>query len=106
LFSPNAPLLAATEGKRIVLWDPSTGKRLLTLTGHSELVLALAFDPAGALLASGDSAGEIRVWELATGRAIYTLSGHTHKISALRFAEAGNLISAAADGTVRVWPLE
>ena len=48
----------------------------------------------------------IRVWNLDTGKAIRDLHGHTDWVRALAFGGPDRLVSAAQDGTVRVWDIE
>jgi WD40 repeat protein len=48
----------------------------------------------------------IRVWNLDTGEAIHDLRGHTDWVRDLAFGGSDRLVSAAQDGTVRVWDVE
>ena len=57
-----------------------------TLTGHSNSVLGLAFDPAGTL-ASCSSDHSIIVWDIDTGLAKFTLTGHSGSVSCLAICE-------------------
>jgi WD40 repeat protein len=45
------------------LWDPESGREILTLRGHHDRVHAAAFSPDGTKLASASADGEIRIWE-------------------------------------------
>jgi eukaryotic-like serine/threonine-protein kinase len=64
-YSPNGSLLAIGSGP-IVIRDANTGKVQGQFSGPSPVVYALAFDPAGGRLASGDLAGNVILWDLAT----------------------------------------
>lgn len=75
-----------------------------TLAGHAGGTEALAFDPDGALLASGGQDRAIRVWRVATGEPIAELTGPTGDTSAVQFSPRGELLVAACDdGKVRAW---
>lgn len=47
------------EDGSVLLWKTSTLRRLRTLAGHEAPIVALAFSPDGAVLASGAGDGTI-----------------------------------------------
>ncbi|MFO0956417.1 MAG: hypothetical protein U0800_02995 [Isosphaeraceae bacterium] len=48
------------------VWDPEIGQETLTLKGHTDRVMAVAFDPKGERLASGGWDHTVRVYEATT----------------------------------------
>ena len=97
--------------------DAETGQRLLTLEGHREPVLPLAYSPDGKLLASvsGDwgnpnkprneaGPGEIKLWNAETGKEIVTLGDHADRIFSVAFSPDGKLLATASwDGSIKLW---
>ncbi|MGW3418721.1 NACHT and WD40 repeat domain-containing protein [Streptomyces phaeochromogenes] len=68
-------------------------------------VTAVAFSPAGPLLATGDASGLVRLRHTgAHHRPPRELTGHTGRITSACFSSDGQwLATASADGTVRLW---
>ena len=71
VFSPDGKLLAvANESGQpqnkiwIDLWEVATWKKVATLEGHTQRVLALAFSADGKVLVSGSQDTSARVWDL------------------------------------------
>jgi WD40 repeat protein len=103
-ISPDSRTVAAAESAIVKLWSIETGKELRQFTGHTSPVRALAFSPAGNVLASGGNDNTIRLWDADTGRERFVLEGHTGTLLALAFRDDGKVLaSASEDGTVRLW---
>ena len=68
-YSPDGARMAVASGQ-IVIRDAITGKEQSRFSRPAPWVYALAFDPAGGKLASGDLAGNVVLWDLATGRPV------------------------------------
>ncbi|MGW6900007.1 WD40 repeat domain-containing protein [Streptomyces sp. NPDC054919] len=96
-------LMAACGGDGSVrVWQAPTGE----FSSFSGWARAIAVDGPGNRVAVGVGTGDIAVRHLGTDRFTSHLSGHTGRILMLGFmSDEDRLVSAAADGTVRVWSL-
>jgi WD40 repeat protein len=110
-FSPDGKSLAGGIGGtraegfygEVRLWDPSRGNERLTLKGHPNPVMALAFTADGQRLASasgtyGAPFGEVRLWDLATGQLSRTLSKPDEAVVTVAFSPDGQTV--ASGGTI------
>jgi WD40 repeat protein len=53
----------------VIIWNQADGRKEMVLEGHQRRVMAVAFAPDGASVASCDMDGEVIVWDLAQRRA-------------------------------------
>jgi len=101
------------DGRRIVtgsthgtakVWDASSGRELLTLTGHSNWVISVAFSPDGQRIVTGSVDQTAKVWEAASGRELLTLTGHIAEVYSVAFSPDGRRVATASeDKTAKVW---
>jgi len=98
--------LASAHIRTVVLWDPATGQKRHTLSGHEADVRPVAFSADSALLASGDHRGHVRVWDVRSGALRHQLAGQSGQIFRLAFGKSGVLAATSFDGTVGVWNAE
>ncbi|MFS0516486.1 hypothetical protein ACEYW6_17470, partial [Nostoc sp. UIC 10607] len=83
------------------------GSLLLTLTGHSGPVLAVALTPDGKRVISASSDKTLKLWNLDTGEDERTFNGHSDSVNAVAFTPDGKqVISASFDNTLKLWNLE
>jgi len=91
------------EGGGIKIVDAATGATLKTLTPHPQDAKALAWNPKGTILASGDESARIRFYDTKTWTH-REIRPHTKAIQALSFNAAGTMmLSTSADDTVKLW---
>src|SRR5262249_33656967 len=104
-FSPDGALLAVGSRHATVgLWDVATGRKRVSLRGHSRAVLCVAFSPDGARLATGSADESIRLWDVATGEATSVLRGHDRPVCRVGFAPDGRILaSGSARGEIKLW---
>ncbi|MEM7131250.1 MAG: WD40 repeat domain-containing protein [Chloroflexota bacterium] len=76
----------------------------ITLKGHTNYILSIAFSPDSERLASSGDDWTIRIWESASGRHLQTLTGHTTGVHSVAFSSDGaTLVSGDSGGIVRLW---
>jgi WD40 repeat protein len=114
-FAPDGRTLAAAgfhlekplghPSTLLPIFDVQTGKRVQTLTGHTEWEnYAIAFSPDGKLFASTGADKQILVWELATGTLRCRLADQPFPVTALAFSpDSETLAGGGADKKVRLW---
>lgn len=66
---------------------------------------SLHFAPDNIHLAVGGDDATIRAYQAESGTAMDTFRGHTGPVVAVSYTPHGSLVSAAADGSVKVWQL-
>ncbi len=106
-FSPDGKLLATGgKDKRIVLWDPATGKKIAELV-HRDAILSVAFSPDGRFVAGSSKDGGLSLAEAPTGKGLWRIAAHDRDVYTVRFAPDGKaVVSGGRDATVRLWDPE
>jgi WD40 repeat protein len=76
----------------------------LTLRGHNDSVLGVAWSPDGGKLATASGDRTAKVWDASTGRDVLTLRGHEKSVLSVAWSpDGGKLATASADHTAKVW---
>lgn len=92
------------DGKdKLAVFEFATGKTYRAL--HAEEPIAPVVVTLDGLVIAASKAHDVVVWHLQSGVCLRTLRGHTAKIEHLVPTGPDRLLSAAQDGTVRVWDL-
>ncbi|WP_019587624.1 WD40 repeat domain-containing protein [Deinococcus apachensis] len=100
-LSPDGTLLALGNGSSVSLWRLPDGEPW-PFSPDSTAVHSVAFDARSRHMALGLAPGYAQLWDLHTGGRLRSFMGHGAPVSAVSVVE-GRLLSAARDGTVRVW---
>ncbi|MCE9672129.1 WD40 repeat domain-containing protein [Myxococcus stipitatus] len=95
-YSPSGDRLATgtwADGQNVVVWDATTGERLVEMEGHEAEVRALAWSPDGALLASGSRAHDACLWDARTGALVHAMTGQEGQVTAVAFSPDGRVLA-------------
>jgi WD40 repeat protein/predicted Ser/Thr protein kinase len=88
----------------VLLWDLAAGTPRVTLKGHKNPVIALAFAADGRTLASAGFDRTILLWDVTAAPARTALPDQASFVAALAFSPAGNVLaSGGMDGAVKLW---
>lgn len=112
-FRPNGEQVAVGGRASVVVWNTGTGRseHVLSGEGPSYSFHAVAYNPAGTLLAAGGKGGVVRVWNAETGESVAELNvditGPGRYVHCLRFNPDGTrLATGHGDGAIRIWSTE
>ena len=106
-FSPSGAYIVSggrDEAGRV--WDASTGRVVLVLTGHTtgKAVRAVTYSPDGRFISTGSEDKTVRLWDAETGQLIVTLYGHRGSVVLVGFTPDGeSIVSGCDDETSSIW---
>ncbi|CAM9156385.1 unnamed protein product, partial [Discosporangium mesarthrocarpum] len=96
-------LYSGTTAGTIQGWDIDERQEMVTLKGHSDIVMDIVMSSLDNLLsASLDTS--IRIWDTYTEKPVHTLLGHNKGVHSLSYSSAHRcLVSAGFDHEAHVW---
>jgi WD40 repeat protein len=70
-------------------------------------IVSVAFNPAGDLVATGDSNGDIYLWRMSDGQRVALYQGHANWVRSLAFTPDGQILASSSDDlTIGFWDLQ
>ncbi|XP_067414587.1 telomerase protein component 1-like [Emydura macquarii macquarii] len=99
--------LVATGGwdGAVTLLDLHSRSLRVVLAGQAGSIRAVAFSPAGSVLASGCVGGTVRLWAWCPATLLASFSAHQGFVCQLHFLAGGRaLLTAGEDAQVQLWP--
>jgi len=75
-----------------------------TFTGHTVVVISVAFSPDGRYALSGSSDKTLKLWDLAKGKCLHTFTGHNKYVGTVAISPDGHqVLSGSDDKTLKMW---
>ncbi len=112
-FSPDGHRLASGSGSAVPtvqLWDIASGRKSLTLRGHSEAILNVAFSRDGRRLASASLNGLVKVWDTDSGHETLTIKPNIEaahaafSVISVAFSPEGRQLACGGySQTIKMW---
>lgn len=97
-FSPDGKTIATANGKRVLVWNVSTGKVIHTLK-HKQDIRTASFSPDSQIIVTSGEEGAY-VWNAVKGRKIHIIEGNLEA-----FSPNSQMVVTYGDGWVRVWDI-
>jgi WD40 repeat protein len=103
-FSPDGTMVISTSyDNSSIIWNAQTGKRIRTLSGHSDLVNFAAFSPNGRVVVTASNDQTAKIWDVKTGSEIKSLEHSSSVLNASFDSESTQLVTVLKDQPALVW---
>ena len=102
VWSPDGEVIAAATQRRVLRWQVGSGEHAGALQGAAA---AVAFDPAGQLVAAAGDDGAVRVWDPAEGEVTAELR-HASTVADVAWSPDGRFLLAAAGDGAHLWDVD
>jgi len=108
-FSRNGQLLLAGGGRaaklgRVIVWDVTSGKRVLEIGSEFNIVLAADISPDHGLVALGGPGKLIKIFSTTDDQMLHQIKKHTDWVTSMEFSPDGVLLCTGdRNGGVHVW---
>jgi WD40 repeat protein len=106
-WSPDNQWIAVAAADDVIIWNTTTGERVVQLSHNADRVNAISWSQDSTLLVSASDDGAIYVWNAETGLVERVLQQHTGSVLDIAWSPDGRWIaSGSSDGSVVIWDAE
>ena len=103
-FAHRGDIVAVGMESNVVFLDVITGISTSVLSGHTDVILSLAFSLDGTMLVSRSNDKTVKLWDVQTGGVIKTFGDHTSAISSVSISpDCATVASGTWAGAIRLW---
>ena len=104
-FNPKGDRLAVSSVDGVIrIFDSASGKETLTITSHSDWVMAIAWSDDGKQLVSASRDKTAKVFDAEKGELVVTYSGHGQPVRGVAFHPEGKeVFSSGSDNKIHRW---
>jgi WD40 repeat protein len=100
-------VVTASADNTVQVWDAVSGRNVMSLRGHHDIVRSAAFSPDGNRIVTGSDDGTGAVWDASSGFSLSVLRGHSGAVRSVAFSPDGyRIVTGSYDHTARVWDAE
>ena len=109
-YSPAGELVVAGGSNVlgiITFFNPVTGEKIRSITGHNHRVTTFVFSPDGRYLLTGSMDKSFKLWSVKTGELLLTHTAHKVSLIAVAFGyDNKTFATASSDGVIILWSIE
>ena len=88
----------------IQIWSAHANTLITTLSGHTDTVNQIAFNPASTQLVSVSNDNTVRIWDIETAQSVQVWQTHSADVLSISYNPSGTqFVTASADGAIWVW---
>jgi WD40 repeat protein len=100
----NGVIVTGGPGNDGQLWSDQSDDVQLTLTGHTNVIAAVAMSPDGLTAATGADDSTARLWDTRTGAAKGVMPhGEMNYVTTMAFSPSGTTLATGSSDTVQIW---
>jgi hypothetical protein len=92
-YSPR--IVTPSDDATTIIWDATSGQKLMALAGHTDAVNSADYSPDGAHIVTASDDTTAIIWDATSGQQLMTLAGHTDAVNSAAYSPDGARIVTA-----------